>query len=581
MKITIILTLFSALWIWPASYAQGNIKHPKVIELEDKLEQDAYRFLERRYPAVPFNVQVDIDPLRRTNSDYKEGEGEALPYFEVDKEEVQDEWDNPYLSVYQLLPRITKTRVDMTVPMNMTADEISDLKNDLLNFLNLIPGRDELRITKKEWRNLEQKEKRDYITEFMIFVVSLFFLLGLFLILKSTSKTLASSMGGPSAKPSTGVSSVGPASFSSAKASPSSKHKSDDFSGDLQLRDPIKLKEIAKVKIEELEKDENFPLLSDMILMYRLAQTHPGSLGGLVYEFSINVQRKIFTLGRDNLWYEVFSEPSKLDDYGLNILDRMLRLREHTGSKMWGHLLIQIWRLNEEAESFLTQLQQNEVFAILSDMPKSFAIPLARKIYPGSWGLLLNKSKGSEAQEVDSERIKELFKMSVRLKPRLDIQTLNEYNKDKDLIAYLKYADLTEERDVYVTLGEQSLLYGIRPPFFKIFEGPEEVLKEIVSSYGLDTWAKALFNGPREYRYAITDHLDEKMSYLLGHHLKAIDAQKLDKDEQAQIREEMAARFAVMMDLYNRKKQEDSANEGPQDLQAEMNEMDSDNEQAA
>ncbi len=64
---------------------QDLYRHPRVVEVEEKLTKDAYQFLEKRFPKIPFIVNIEIDPLRRASGAQYGETGESLPYFEVDR----------------------------------------------------------------------------------------------------------------------------------------------------------------------------------------------------------------------------------------------------------------------------------------------------------------------------------------------------------------------------------------------------------------------------------------------------------------------------------------------------------------
>ncbi len=531
-----------------AQTGTNNLKLPRVAEVEEKLINDASSFLQRRFPNAPFIVSIEVDPLRRIS-----GIGareKNLPYYEFQEEEIVDEWDDQNISIYNLIPRIKKAKVKIIISNSENIKEVEDTERELLTYIKLVPVRDEMEVVQKAWQTGPQKNIFDKIPGELILAASIIFSALFFtLFFRRSIKTIGSN-------PTSAVadSMRSPLIDMASSASSVVGQKTTNFgvtSGDIHLRDPIKLKEIANIKIQDLIKDKNFPTLNDMILFSKMSEVAPKSLGALFYEFPIEYQRKIFSLGRDNTWYTVFSEPSGLDDDCIQLLDRLLRIRENITPGIWGSLLIQVWRLDEKAHEFLKQFKQEEVFAVLYDMPKSFSIPLARKIYPGAWGVLLTQDKKNFT--ITDEKSKEIFRLSMREKARFDITSLTQYQKDKDLIEYIRHAKLEVERDIYLTLPGDSFLTQIRPPFYKIFDGDEHLLKKMIDLYSIKDWAIVLFNTSRELRSKVTDRLDAKKAYLLSHHLRNLDNSKIDISIQVALRDNMAATYKGIIDSINLK----------------------------
>lgn len=137
--------LFSFQSLWAVD------KHPRVAELEDKIKKDADSYLEARFPGLPFSVTVSIDPLRRSfNSNYNP-KGEVLPYYALDEENIQDEWDDPTVTLYSLINRVKKIYVTVQVPESLNEEELAEVKISLSQVLRLLPARDTIEITKRKW----------------------------------------------------------------------------------------------------------------------------------------------------------------------------------------------------------------------------------------------------------------------------------------------------------------------------------------------------------------------------------------------------------------------------------------------
>ena len=180
-----------------ASSAEGLTKHPRVAELEDTLSKDGASYLRGRFPDQPFLLNVSVDPLRRVPSrtDRKTGNSEILPYLDLAEEEIQDEWDDPQSSLHQLLLRVTKVTVAVTVPKEVSDDEAAEIRASLLQSLHLIPARDSIEITRREWSKAAGAYALVYPVSAL--VVTIFFLLGLYVINRSGTARLSKALASP------------------------------------------------------------------------------------------------------------------------------------------------------------------------------------------------------------------------------------------------------------------------------------------------------------------------------------------------------------------------------------------------
>lgn len=105
--------------------AQEILKHPRVAELEDRLNKDASAYISSRFPSVPFMVTVRVDPLRRETAS-KQFNNENLPFFDnSEEEEIRDEWDNSQIPLASLINRVKRINcihpsASDTSPINVT-----------------------------------------------------------------------------------------------------------------------------------------------------------------------------------------------------------------------------------------------------------------------------------------------------------------------------------------------------------------------------------------------------------------------------------------------------------------------------
>mgnify|MGYP000738574870 CR=1 FL=1 len=136
--------------------ARETVKHPRVAELEEFLRQTADAHLRSRFPSQPFQVGVSIDPLFRYENEGDDEDtlaGEDLPAMFVSREEIRDEWDDPSRSLHQLMSRVRKIKLELSLPAGMSDDEIEETKSSVQSSLHLIPGRDSIEVVRKPWQS--------------------------------------------------------------------------------------------------------------------------------------------------------------------------------------------------------------------------------------------------------------------------------------------------------------------------------------------------------------------------------------------------------------------------------------------
>lgn len=535
----IICSLLLALNITLAFGQDAYTKHPKVIEVEMLLSKEATSFLQQRLPNDQVYVNVDIDPLRRS----VDSKNEQLPYFASD-DEVNDEWDAIDTPMVLLLSRIKRATIRVEVPANVSDVQIADLKEKLYEHLKLVPVRDSITFEKKTFA--VSAPEKNYTLYYFISALVLIGFAGLFVALKvSGPKTSASANAGQNSNASAPVQAAAPARSSGSK---SVDLKSGSFNskvnGDINFKDSIRAADMLKEKLHGVINGGAFPLLSDMLVLEELSQKSLSSLGAFLFEMPRKQQQKVFFRGRSDKWFRGYIEAASVDIDCFMAVEKMLRNRTITGSEKWEELLVQVWRLDEEASLFLKQIPQDEAFMILSHMPKTFAVPCAKKTFPGAWARVL-ESKSHGVIE-DDQKIDGYLTRALQIKPYFDFKSIDEYKKDLELIDYLRNASLRDEEEVYESLPDNSNIFKIRPPFYAVFKANDEDFKQIFTQYDIQDWALAVLNAPRDYMKKVTAELDEKKKYIFSNYLKQMDEGTALVKEQSSLREEIAKNFQKM-----------------------------------
>lgn len=565
MKNGIVLFLLMTIGL-PLAMAQLSGKHPRVSELEDKMTQDIRDLITARFPDTPFLIDVEVTPLRRDIGSNYEIKAESLPYLDIESEAIRDEWDDPKSTLYELSLRIQRASIKVEVPLSLTQADIGELKESVTKRLRLMPARDNVSIDRKDWLS-QSLPYENFIGAFAIALISV--LIGLFFVhyfsARGLGRILAKTL---SAKSADGADKSGgggpmalPGDFGGMGGSASGR--GGDFN-DVQFRDPLKTRELVATKVQQLLKAEPFPVLDDLIQLDRFAKKSLPGLGALMAEFPIEMQMKIFSLCPDDTWLEAFAEPGELSINAVDVLDKMIRVRPDKAAADWQNFLIQVWRM-ESAEKivFLKTLPREEAMAILDSLPKSISLPVAREVFPGGWGLLLDTSH--KHTRIPDQRVSTLYQQSLTVKPHLDYKELRYFQEEKDLLAYLRSASLQEEREVYGAYKD-SRLTRLRPAFFPVFQADPMAIKTLVPMFSVVEWSLALFNVDRELRRLIEAELPDKQKFLFFQYLKKHDLAKPSAEIQGETRERIARAY------HSLKIQLDGADAAQNEIDALMNE---------
>ncbi len=559
----LISTLFTSVASWAQDQAMG--KHPKVIEVEMLISKQAMTFLQQRIPTGPVYVNVDVEPLRR-NAGVK---SEQLPYF-YSEDEVGDEWDVLDTPMVLLLSRIKKATIKVEVPNNTTDFELSDLKEKLYEQLKLIPGRDSITIDRKAFVAKPTTESKDYSLYYFIAGMALITFGGLFVILRfgvkhhgapaSASAPASTSSSATAGMPARAHASGGKSTFQA------SGLVNSKVNGDINFKDSLRAADMLKEKLHGVINAPIFPLLSDLLILEELSEKSLSSFGAFVFEMPRKHQQKVFFRGRSEKWFRGYVEAASVDMDCFLAVEKMLRSRNATGSEKWEELLVQVWRLGDEAPLFLKQIPAEESFTILGHMPKAFSVPTAKKAFPGGWARIL-ESKEYSAME-DEDKLADYVERTLQLKPYFSFKSIDEYKKDLELVDYLRTTSIKDEEDIYESLSSESPIHNLRPPFYAVLKAEPEDFKEIFSQFDLSDWATVVINSPRDYLKRITNELDEKKKYLFSSYLKQLDENPVSAKEQIELREEMGKRFHQLMlsksmnkNNTNKKDKEDDNND--------------------
>ncbi len=511
-------------------------KHPRVIELEKALGDEASVYFNRRFPSEPFFVKVDVDPLFRTKKN-SEPESE-LPYFDGSSEELSDEWDQPDMPLSYLRARTNKIDLQVSVSEKFSEEKINQIKEEIFGQLKLIPMRDHIEI-RKTIKSESAENQSMTQTQVLLSVMGLivFFLTGGYLVLRRTLRLPAqgSAPSAPLVQP------IQNLPRSNEKSVPSFTSRDG---GSHISHDSFRMTEVIRFKIQRIIESGTLPNLSDIMLLDQLTINKPQIFNTIMKEFPQDIQRDIYQYGLNHTWPSAMNSTPSFDLECLSVLDRMLQERDFRGNnKSWELLLIQIWRMDDFAVDFLKKVETDHAYQILQGLPKNLALKLARKVFPGGWARVLEKR--SDKVLIEASSLQKYVEKSLEQMPLCNWSAIKEFRTDEEILTYLDLVSIDEEREIYDTLHEQSFVINQRPAFFKFFDMGLVHFQDMVDHFPIQMLAAAMINSPRTYIKRIMDCYDEKQKIVFSSYLKKIDEEGRYSEVQKMAKQQIAARVSL------------------------------------
>jgi hypothetical protein len=517
-------------------------KHNRVVEVEKYLSSEAISLLKARFPEHPFMATVSIDAVHRGTAANKTA-GEKLPYLETDSEEIVDEWDDPAVSNIALLSRVKKVAVVLSLPDKITDDEISEIKTALYSNLNLIEARDSVEIRKRNFGGSSSSLK-DNFGSYIAFGAIMWSLLiaGLFGLFWFLSARIKSGMKEIKIQTGTnGSANTAPAALPQMDSSNDRTSKSmSQISGDVKFSDPFKIKEILSSYVTKIEKMPHFPNFQQMTAMDEFCEKNTGECGALMYELPQKYMETLFSYSSENYWLQALNEPTDMNSSCIEILNKMIRLQDSAHPEV-DTILIQMWRLGKDLPVFAKSLNQNEAFTLLSQLPASIGLAVAREAYPGSWGGLLNKT--FSVQQFSADRLQFLDAQLKKMKPLRDQKYIQKFKDDQDLVKFLLITDPQTEKEIYQARENPKELMNLRQPFYALLDASDDVKKEFTSKINIEDWAYSFFNLSRSERKSFEVCFSDKQKFRYFEILKQLDQKNPPVEIVGRVREKIALQF--------------------------------------
>lgn len=532
-----VLVLLSVL-LATTSFADSLQKHPRVAELEDSLRDGASLYLKARFPERPFLVTVSVDPMRRITGKNSDSSTDLLPYFDAASDEIQDEWDDPQISLHQLVGRVNRISVDISIENALSDQEAQEVKEGLRSTLHLIDARDEIKFSYKNW----SKSSDRWLYPFMALAISILFLFGFYGIQKSGVSKISQAIS--QSKPNSPLGGASGTSIHTAQSPNNGSVRADSLAsikGGMQLSDPIKAREIMANLIKRVCELPVFPTLSNLLYLEKFGKENPAGLGALMSEFPIDYQKSFYAIGTEDVWFSALNAPGTIGMPEVDVLQKIIRDATSAHSIEIEKMLISVWRLGDQLSDFIRDFPRDQALSILYQLPKGLGIRAARKAFPGAWAELL--SPDFKVVSLSKEKTKEVLERAYKLKPLANFENLEFKRAEKELREYLTISSTEEEREIYLASRADSSIHRVRPPFYKVLEAEDRHLPEFCGNFTPEQWAFALFNVDRHLRKKIQSHLGEKQSFLLMEHIKKLDQTTPDPVTVGGVRELIASHF--------------------------------------
>jgi hypothetical protein len=520
----------------------------RVLEVEKMLNREAMDFLRARFPGRPFIVNVSVDPLLRL----KKGErSDGLPYYDLADEEKFDEWEDPTLSATALISRVKKISMIITVPADLSEDELTEIKSSLLPSLGMMEARDSIEVRKRTWLSSPSGDAGK-LNAYHILIVGLLiglFLLGLFGVLTFAAQKVTSGLKEVMGQRSSTANDSGP----SSSANTSSTSPTDGFSkssggmgsSEVKMLDSLKFLEHVTMGIKLLSQHSDFPRLDDILIFENFLKKNKGEFGAFLAEMPFDLRMRIFGLSNSLDWMEALNDPTDVGNLTLEELQRCLRVQRNAKEAPWQQFLILVWRLKDRCGEFFKGIPEKEAMAILAHLPKGEGVRWAREIFPGNWGQILDVTFRPEP--LDELTVKKYSKKALDILPLNDSTLLSKFKGEREILNFARFATIQAEKEIYLASGEDSNLRKIRPPFYPFYGLNTEQYKQILPKFSIEEWSLALFNTPKAERQVFESLLQPKQKARLYEYFRKLEQREAAQSQVADVRDRIGQQIESLL----------------------------------
>ena len=522
----------------------------RTTEIEEFYSQKVTEILNTRFPDRPFTVFVTVDTgreeLTRLDASNRKGKTTTrLPYLEWEQEEL-DLWDRMDVPIGTLISQLKSVKIDISIDSSLTDADVTELKTNLAKQLKLDERADSISITKMQWLQAEKYRTFSWVALFFALALTLT-LTGFWLLTKLSVRNLVRGLSKPiqeigqsTQKFANDAISLASDMANGAAATPSRDNKESATTQDTEMDFGANLLEIRKNAIELINRNQDLFAQPDSRLMEfleRQGQEDPRTVGSVLAELPETTLHTLFRFGVGQWWFVALSQPGPLTAKSIQILSEAdkLRLRRHFSADSslrknddFRRAGVIFSRLrDEELASLFADLPIDIAQSVFELMPRTLALAVAKKMFPGQWAVFLETNKKNKP--IDAPLLAHLEKQAQEINPLRTEAQIQVFFQDWDLANYLDLANPRDEKDFYTVLPENSVIRRERTPFFKVVEAPPKLLRVLGPSLTVRDWAQVLYGFEPYDRDKFLTAFTDRLRFQVNDAIKQVDPFNLNQ----------------------------------------------------
>lgn len=551
------ITLFAIL-LFLSTVANAS----RIPEVEQYYIDKVSSLLKTRFPDTPFTVFVQVDVGDRSKEGSRKKEirrGDTttvqLPYLEVEDDDDVSIWNRTDVPLGTLIGLLERVVLRVQIDSSVDDKELKDLQDNLAKQLKLDAKADTIEIARVPFNQAEkQKQKLWWVLGMFIMIAAVSTIF--YFLAKHSVKALVKGLAQPISEIGKSTqefanSALNMAADLSQPSSVSDKAASGSSSGEDELSLGSNLIEIRKSALELITRNQNMFKNPDSRFLSFLEQQgtdNPTQMGAILAELDQESIKTLYKYGWGTWWFTALASPAPLTPVSIRILSEIDRLRlrwhfnddensEYKKSNQEAGLVF--GRLtDEELVTLLKDVQLGDAEPIFDLLPRSQALSVAKKLYPGQWAKLLehNSSGATVLHVLNAGLVEKLTKRALELKPlRKEVQIQNFF-ADLDLVKYLDVATPRDEKDFYMVLPKESKIKAERFPFYQVFEASNEVKKMMGGDINAKDWAYVLSGCEQSDQRSMLEAFSDRLRFMIQEYMSDLDKSKVDNQKVRNIR---------------------------------------------
>lgn len=529
----------------------------RVPEIEQYYIDKVSGLLKTRFPDTPFTVyaQVDVGDRKEVSRKKEIRRGDTttvqLPYLEVeDSDEDMSVWNRTDIPLGTLIGLLEKVVIKIQIDSSVEETELKELQENIAKQLKLDASADSIEVARVGFNQNEKKAQKLWLVVGM-FAAILSIAAVFWFLARQSVKALVSGLSQPISEIGKSTQEFANSALNMAADLSQQGSVSDKTSGATTPEEDLSLGsnliEIRKSALElitrnhEMFKNPDSRFLSFLELQ---GSENPTQVGAILAELDQESIKTLFKFGWGAWWFTALASPAPLTPTSIRILSEIdrLRLRWHfnddsqsTAKKKNQEAGLVFGRMNDdELVSVLKDVTLPDAEPILDLLPRSQALSVAKKLYPGQWAKLLENHKSLSI--VKPELVEKLMKKAIETKPLRKEDEIQGFFADLDLVKYLEIAPPRDERDFYTVLPKESKIKAERFPFYKVFDAPNDVKKLMGADINAKDWAYILAGCETSDQRSMLEAFPDRLRFMIQECIAELDMTKVDNHRVRSIR---------------------------------------------